>query len=160
MTKACKSLLFLVIYVYMVRKVEAQRIINKEPHEIYFYISNLENLPFWSDIAHIETVSGSGEVGSIYNIITPTLIGKRKTPIEVTQKSAHALFAFKDNTAPYNNETGFKLEGLEGKTRIIAYQEVGIGTVVSLLTLNFITQRDSKRNLSKMLARLASVLET
>ena len=142
------------------QSVSRDIIINKQPHQIYFFISNLENLPFWSEFAMVEKVSGDGGVGSIYNAITSSLLGKKKTPIEITRKMAHEHFAFKDNSTSYANETGFKLEEIDGTTKITAYQEVGIGSLVSLITLNFISLRDTANVLSKMLEKLKITLET
>lgn len=143
----------------MAKRIEVDIVINKEPHEIYYFISDLLNLPFWSDVDAVEIVSGGGEIGSIYNIITPTLLTKRKTSVEITKTVTHALFAFKDNSLSVNNETGFELKEEDGKTRVTAYQEIEIGPLVSLLTLNFLTSKDASRSLSGMLERLKSILE-
>ena len=43
------------------QSVSRDIIINKQPHQIYFFISNLENLPFWSEFAMVEKVSGDAE---------------------------------------------------------------------------------------------------
>lgn len=143
----------------MAKRVEASIVINKEPHQIYYFIADLLNLPLWSDVEAVEKVSGDGEVGSIYNIVTSTLLSKRKTPVEITQTITHGLFAFKDNSLSVNNETGFSLKEEGGQTRVTAYQEIDIGPLVSLLTLNFLTSRDADRSLSKMLERLKSIIE-
>ena len=108
----------------------------------------------------VEKVSGDGGVGSIYNAITSSLLGKKKTPIEITRKIAHEHFAFKNNSTSYANETGFKLEEIDGTTKVTAYQEVEIGSLVSLITLNFISLRDTANILSKMLEKLKITLET
>lgn len=94
------------------------------------------------------------------DIVTPTLLGKRKTPVEITQKVAHTLFAFKNNSYVFNNETGFSLKEEEGQTRVTAYQEIGIGTLAFFLTLNFLTSTDLAHNLSEMLEKLKATLET
>ena len=142
------------------QRVVRDIIINKQPHQIYFFISNPENLPFWSEFAMVEKVSGDGGIGSTYNIITSSLLGKKKTPIEITRKIAHQHFAFKNNSTSYANETGFKLEEIDGTTKVTAYQEVEIGSLVSLITLNFISLRDTANILSKMLEKLKITLET
>lgn len=151
----------------MAKRIEKDIVINKKPHEIYFFISNLLNLPLWSDVATVEIVSGNGEVGTIYNVVTPTLLDKRKTPIEITQKSANELFAFKNNSYVFDNETGFSLKeedlpagGQGGQTRVTAYQEIGLGAITSLLTLNFLTSKDAAHSLSEMLEKLKSTLES
>lgn len=143
----------------MAKRIAVDIVISKEPHQIYYFISDLLNLPLWSDVAAVEIISGSGEVGSIYNIVTPTLLGKRTTPVEITKTVTHGLFAFKDNSLSFNNETGFSLKEEGGQTRVTAYQEIDIGPLVSLLTLNFLTSRDAGRSLSGMLERLKSILE-
>lgn len=143
----------------MAKRIEVDIVINKEPHQIYYFISDLLNLPFWSDVDAVEKVSGGGEIGSIYNIVTPTLLGKRKTPVEITKTITHQHFAFKDNSLSVNNETGFSLKEEGEQTRVTAYQEIEIGPLVSLLTLNFLTSKDAGRSLSGMLERLKSILE-
>lgn len=142
------------------QKVSTDLIINKEPQEIYFFIANLENLPFWSEIKAVEKVSGEGEIGSKYNITTPTLFGRKKTPIEVTVTHPHEHFAFKDSSTNYHNETGFRLEQIDGTTRVTAYQDVNIGGLISLVTLSFAAHRDTGNTLSKMLHKLKLTLET
>lgn len=142
------------------QRVTRDIIINKQPHEIYFFISNPENFPFWSEFTLVEKVSGNGEIGSIYNIVSSTFLGKKKTPIEITQKKAHEHFAFKDNSISYANETGFKLEEIDGTTKITAYQEADMGALVFFATLSFLATRDTANTLSKMLEKLKLTLET
>ncbi len=144
----------------MAKRVQTDIVINKDPHEIYFFIADVKNLPLWSDIKAVEVLTGEGGVETTFSIVTPTFLGRNKTPMEIVKNSPHSHFAFSDKSLSFQNEIGFMLEPISpGKTKVTGYQEMGMGALVSLLSLNFITSRDSARHLSKMLTILKQTLE-
>ena len=143
----------------MAKKVQVSIIINKPIGEVYSYITDPDQWAFWMDIAEVEKVSGNGEVGTIYNLAVPRVLGSRKTPIEITRKLAHIQFAFKDNSLSVGNETGFRLEEAEEGVLVTAYCQSDIGVIASVLTLGFLATMDTEQKLQKMLENLKSILE-
>jgi len=119
----------------------------------------MENLPFWTDVKLAKRVSGNGEVGTIYNLTMNKILSKKIIPVEVTQKLAHAKFAYRDTTVSVQNEIGYIFSEESGKTVVTAYREVGLGSLAYLLTLNFLTDRDTKKQLEESLASLKEFLE-
>lgn len=143
----------------MAKIIEASILIKNPPLKVYGYISDPLNMPFWSDMSEVKLVYGSGEVGTIYSFSMPTLMGKKQVSIEITQKVAPIIFAFRYTTTSIDNETSFKISKEGDATRVTTYRKIGIGTVAYLLTLNFIHDRDTKLQMEKMLKRLQSILE-
>lgn len=143
----------------MSKRISAAIEIEKEVGEVYSFVTKVENLPFWTEIKLAEKISGTGEVGTIYNLTVKSHLTKKIVPVEVTQKLARSKFAYRDTTASVPNEIGYTFSDEGAKTKVTAYREVGLGSLAYLLTLNFLTERDTKQNLEESLASLKEFLE-
>jgi hypothetical protein len=143
----------------MSKKITATIDIEKGVGEVYSFVAKMENLPFWTEIKSAEKISGTGEVGTIYNLTVKSFLTKKIVPVEITQKLAHAKFAYRDTTVSVQNEIGYIFSEESGKTVVTAYREVGLGSLAYLLTLNFLTDRDTKKQLEESLASLKEFIE-
>jgi uncharacterized membrane protein len=145
----------------MSKIIESTLEIKNSANDLFEFVSNMENLPLWSNFKSVELVSGEGEVGSKYNLVNDTLLkGTRKTPVEVTVKDSPSHFAYRDESVSAENQIGYKFENsADGKTKATAYREVDMGPIASVLTLNFLADGTAKKELEKSLNRLKEYME-
>lgn len=143
----------------MSKRISATIEIEKGVGQVYSFVTKMENLPFWTEIKSAEKINGTGEVGTIYNLTVKSHLTKKIIPVEVTQKLAHEKFAYRDTTTSVPNEIGYIFSDEGAKTKVTAYREIGLGTLIYLLSLNFLTERDIKKQLEESLVTLKNLFE-
>lgn len=140
--------------------VSSEVTIRRPVGEVYSYICNLQNMPFYTKVVSVEKVSGNGEVGTKYTLTTQNAFSKTKKEIEITQRIGHGHFAYKDLSVNYVNENGYKFEEQpDGGVKVIAYKSANIGALYSILTLNFGNERQVKAELTSQLLTLKKIFE-
>lgn len=144
----------------MAKKIQVTAEINRPVNEVFSYIVNLQNMPYYTDIIEVHRVSGNGEVGTVYELVMRTTFSKIKKQIEVSKKSAHMQFAYRDMSLNYENETGYMFEELaHGGVNVTAYKSANVGGLYSLLTLNIGNERNVQKELYKSLQTLKKIFE-
>lgn len=144
----------------MTKKVQVAVEINRPVNEVFSYIVNLQHMPYYTDIIEVNRISGNGEVGTIYEIVTRSTFSKIKKQIEISKKSAHMQFAYIDKSLNYENETGYMFEELSsGGVKVTSYKSANVGGLYSLLTLNIGHERSVQKELYKSLQTLKKIFE-
>lgn len=144
----------------MAKKIQVSAEINRPVNEVFSYIVNLQNMPYYTDVVEAQRTSGNGEVGSLYEIVLRTTFSKIIKQIEISKKSAHMQFAYTDKSLNYENETGYMFEELShGGVRVTAYKSANVGGLYSLLTLNLGNERNVQKELNKSLQTLKKIFE-
>ncbi|MFH1536183.1 MAG: SRPBCC family protein [Patescibacteria group bacterium] len=78
---------------------KAEIVIGKTIEQIFGFVSDLRNLPFWSGASDVEVVSESPSiVGNTYEVIFSTFFTKSSTPVEITEYTSPNSFSFRDNS--------------------------------------------------------------
>lgn len=142
----------------MIKRIEKSISIERSPEEIFSYVSVVENMPNWTSISSVEKVSGGGEVGTIYAIVTPTLFAKRRARIEVTQKLPPSLFAYRDPSLSFSNEVGYEIHEINGSITVTMYKQIDLGPIASLINGNLLG-KSVQAEMEKMLLKLKDFME-
>lgn len=138
----------------------AEVVINKPIGEVYSYVCNFDNWPYFTKTISVQKKFGTGEVGSKYEIVTSGIFSKRHSLMEITQKLAHMRFSFTNKSLPYLNETVFLFEEVDNiGTKVRAYKTAKVGVLYSLLTLNVPQEREVQRELEDALRHLKIIFE-
>lgn len=140
------------------RIISASAIIDKSSIDVYKFVTDLAYYPYWNDVISIVKVSGSGEVGTIYNVTKPKIIGKSTVPIEIARKEMPLCFAFLDKSKAFASELGFKLSEEQGKTKVQVYHRVEAGLLSGFFGSNPITGSSSEEVFAEFLEKLKSAL--
>jgi len=146
----------------MAQKSEASIVINKPILEVWGFLADFNNMIyFWDKIKAVEMIpeTGGGEVGTKYDLIVPGIIGKKKIPIEVTQKLATINLEFKDKSNSGSILTGYRFTENENGTTVVMYRESGYGALGSIVTLDFISSRGAGIEFKKILEKLKEFME-
>lgn len=145
----------------MSQVAEATIEINQPVGIVYSFVTDLNNMVFfWDRIKSVEKVSGDGGVGTIYNLISRTLLGGKKIfPIEITKLMAHENFEYRDADSSSQVLTGYSLIDLDKKTKVTLYRKTNLGGLANLVTLSPLTSRDVKREFEEILLGLKMYLE-
>lgn len=142
----------------MIKRVEKSIEIFCSINTAFSFLSTFSNFPLWTSVSSVEHLSGDGGIGSRYAISTPTLLSKKTSTIEISQKTSPSHLAYKDLTLPFSNEIGFILSGTENNTTITMYRQVELGLAASLLTSSFVGPQVISE-IEKLLEKLKLVLE-
>lgn len=133
--------------------------INKEAREVYSYLSKMENLPYWTNIRSVQSVSGNGEVGSQYALSSNKFMSRETVVVEIVDREIPYHFSYRDTSSSVGNKMGFRFMEENGVTVVRGYRDVDVGVVASVLTLDFLTSRDSLREIEASLEMLKKILE-
>lgn len=129
-------------------------VLNKSALQAYGFITDMDYYPYWSDVSHIEKVSGTGEVGTIYKIIKKTFLGKEEALLEVVQKIAPNHFALQDKTKSFVSIFGFRIEEMGDQCRLTVYHEAQLNFFSGFLSANPVTGVNSKLSLEQLLMKI------
>ena len=140
------------------QKLQAQIEINKPIEDVFSYISNLKNLPFWGEVDGVE-VEWEGE-STRYTAFNKNLLSVTRFPLEITKIERPFLFAFK-NSSKAGGEFCYSLESLDGGGVLVKVDyELAVGVTFSVLNFGGTMQVRLERllkNLKKRVEALADV---
>lgn len=134
--------------------VSASIVLDKSALEAYGFITDLDYYPYWSDIKHVEKVSGTGEVGSVYRLSKKTFVGKEEALVEVVHKVAPSHFAFRDQTKSHVSIFGFRIEDRGDQCLLTVYHEAQLNFFSGFLSANPITGVNNRFSLEELLKRI------
>lgn len=141
----------------MLKSVDVQ--IHKEAREVYSYLNRMENLPYWTNIRAVQRVSGDGEVGSQYALSSNKFMSRETVVVEIVDREIPHHFSYRDTSSSVGNKMGFRLKEEGAVTTVTGYRDVDVGVIASVLTLDFLTSRDSLREIETSLEMLKKILE-
>jgi hypothetical protein len=93
--------------------------IARSPHEVFEFISDLENVPKWN-YAIVETrkaSEGPVAVGTTYRQVR-SLPTRSEETLRVTEFEPDRRFAFEGDLGPFKGTLTYELEGIGGRTRL------------------------------------------
>lgn len=141
------------------RIVSAKIIINKPALDVFKFICDIEYYPLWSDLAAVKKLTGTGEVGTIYELTKGTLLGKESAPVEISQKLTPLHFAFQDKSKDFVSEFGFRLRDMGEATEVTAYHEAQIMFFSGFFASNVLTGANTEVSLKAVLKKLKAAIE-
>lgn len=118
---------------------------------VYYFTSNLENLPYWGGVAEIRLVKKTPRyVGSTYVGVNKTFLRKTEIPLEIIAFAPPKVFTFRDQTNDSDFIHTFTQTVTEGReeTKVVLENRVS-GFSFAL----------SKRKLASFLTNLKNQLE-
>lgn len=95
----------------------AETVIDKPLQEVFEFVSNLENLPRWTDVVQVQTIKETPEkVGSQYNMVFNTWLSSTKVTVEIISYDSPVAFSFKDLST--EDQFDYHFLPVEGNTQI------------------------------------------
>jgi carbon monoxide dehydrogenase subunit G len=100
--------------------------IERSPHDVYAFVSDLENVPKWN-YAIVETrktSDGPVRVGTTYRQVR-SLPSRREETLQVTELEPDQRFAVHGGLGPFEGTLTYEFEEVSGSTRLTNKADLG-----------------------------------
>ncbi len=140
-------------------ELELHLTIKRPVGAVFRYVSNVENLPKWAEVAHHarQVTNGPVRVGTQAEVDVEFHGHHVRAIYEVTEFEEGRLFAFRTSNAPFNLRNVYRFTPVDGTTRLDV-TSVGEGHGLSRFLVSF-AARLLDRQFTRDHERLRTMLE-